>query len=99
MGSISGRKALHVCKNLEKILAIELLCAAQAFDFRKPIRSSDTLEAIHVHIRKRISHATEDRIFSEDILDAVDLIKSRELLEIANDTMLVNEEFQLFEVY
>jgi len=41
MGSISARKALQIAGNLEKILGIELFCAAQGFDFRK--RSNQVL--------------------------------------------------------
>ncbi|MCK4979835.1 MAG: histidine ammonia-lyase, partial [Candidatus Delongbacteria bacterium] len=40
MGAISARKTLRIIGNLEKILAIELLCAAQALDFRRPLKSS-----------------------------------------------------------
>ena len=39
MGSISARKALQIVENLEKIQGIELFCAAQGFDFRKPLKS------------------------------------------------------------
>lgn len=80
MGSIGGRKALRVIDNLEKILAIELLCAAQAFDFRKPLKSSEVLDDVHDTIRERIDTATEDRIFSVDIKKAIKLIKERTLL-------------------
>ena len=101
MGSIGGRKALQVCENVIKILAVELLCAAQAFDFRKPLKSSKALNAIHAHIRKHISHATEDRIFSDDIEKAIAIIKSDALLKISNDIMITSNDelFQFFEVY
>ena len=79
MGSISGRKALQIIDNLEQILAIELLCAAQAFDFRRPLKSSDSLEKCHEHVRSQIDHATEDRIFADDIDKAFHIIDSRKL--------------------
>ena len=82
MGSIGVRKALRVVQNLEKILAIELLCAAQALDFRKPLKPGPTLQACHEQIRKTITHATEDRIFSEDIDKALTLIQNQELVKI-----------------
>ncbi|MDO1499186.1 aromatic amino acid lyase [Winogradskyella maritima] len=47
MGSIGGRKALQVLGNVEKILAIELLTAAQAFEFRKPLKSGIFLDEVH----------------------------------------------------
>ncbi len=83
MGSIGGRKALRVVENLEKILAIELLCAAQAFDFRRPLRSGAVLEAIHSRVRDSISFATEDRIFADDIEQARQLLLGRDLLTIS----------------
>lgn len=84
MGSISARKALEIIENLEKILAIELLCAAQAFDFRRPLKSSEILEACHKYIRNKIPHIFEDTILSELINSAAEIIHSRELLKIMN---------------
>jgi len=85
MGSISARKALRIIYNLEKILAIELLCTAQAFDFRRPLKSSATLEACHAYIRQKIPHINEDVVLSEYIEIALEIIKSEELIKIAND--------------
>jgi len=47
MGSISGRRFNQVLGNLEKILAVELLYAAQAMDFRRPLKFSPVLEENH----------------------------------------------------
>jgi len=67
MGSISGRKLNKVLDNLENILAIELLSACQAIEFRRPLTSSDLLEAAHQYVRKSVSFADEDRVFADDI--------------------------------
>ena len=83
MGSIAGRKALRVIRNLERILAIELLCAAQAFDFRKPLKSSAFLDRTHELIRQSIDFAQEDRIFSLDVEKAHQLIIDRSLVELS----------------
>jgi histidine ammonia-lyase len=100
MGSISGRKALRVIDNLEKILAIELLCAAQAFDFRKPLKSSDTLDEVHEYIREKIDHTTEDRIFATDIQKAIKIIQSKKLIAITKKHKESFSEFDaLFETY
>jgi histidine ammonia-lyase len=88
MGSISGRKANQIIDNLENILAVELLCAAQAFDFRKPMKSGKILDACHSLIRSRIDHAEEDRIFSDDIITTRKLIISEELVTISNEIAL-----------
>lgn len=87
MGSISGRKALQVIKNVEKILAIELICAAQSFDFHRPLKSGKILEAVHQYIRQKVSHAEEDRVFGNDIEKAIAVIESGAILEVAAATV------------
>ena len=101
MGSIGGRKALKVCNNLVNILAIEMLCAAQAIDFQRPLKSSKILEQVHAEIRKNITHAKEDRIFSTDINKAAKLIDSKELISITQKaSRSVKSEFEnVFEKY
>ncbi len=82
MGSISARKTLKIIENLEKVLAIELLCASQAFDFRRPLRSSKILESCHSYIRQVIPHVNNDVILSEYIEKSLEIIRSKELLEL-----------------
>lgn len=67
MGSISGRKLNRIIDNLEYILAIELLCACQAIEFRRPLKSSALLEFAHEYVRRFVGFAEEDRIFANDI--------------------------------
>lgn len=81
MGSIGGRKALQVIENLEKILAIELLTAAQALEFRKPMRSGVFLDEIHKEIRKKVAFAEKDRVFTDDIEKGIQMIKNKTILE------------------
>jgi histidine ammonia-lyase len=105
MGAISGRKSLQIVENLEKILAIELLCASQAFDFRRPHRSSTILEECHAHIRTLIDHADHDRVFANDIATALEIIQSRRLKTISDhylkqdDEITGSNDYSLFEVY
>jgi histidine ammonia-lyase len=73
MGSISGRKLSLILDNLEYILAIELMSACQAIEFRRPLKSSEILEFAHDYVREFVDFAEEDRIFAED----VDKIRSR----------------------
>ncbi len=82
MGAIGGRKALQVIQNVEKILAIELICAAQALDFHRPLKSSKILETVHAFVRTKISHAEEDRVFANDIEKAISIIKNKSILKI-----------------
>jgi len=88
MGSISARKANQVVDNLENIFAVELLCAAQAFDYRHPLKSSPILEACHNLVRQHIDHAEEDRVFGKDIATAADIIASKKLVTTANKVAL-----------
>lgn len=92
MGALAARKTLRIVNNLENILAIELLCAAQAFDFRRPLKSSKILESCHELIRREITHADDDRIFGEDIERARQIIASGSLVKTANDS---SEKFRL----
>ncbi|MCM4152777.1 histidine ammonia-lyase [Arenibacter sp. N53] len=105
MGSISGRKALQVLENVEKILAIELLTAAQAFEFRKPMKSGVLLDEVHKEIRKKVAFAHKDRVFSEDIEKGIDMIKDRSIIRTVEKTMKryklkMNSPFEMqFEEY
>ena len=54
MGSISGRKFNQILTNLEKILAIELMYAAQAMEFRRPNTFSAALEKNLSIIRQKV---------------------------------------------
>lgn len=75
MGSISGRKLAKILDNLEHILAIELLTAAQAIEFRRPLKSSALLEFAHQVVREKVGFAEEDRIFAADIAAVAGVIK------------------------
>ncbi len=75
MGSISSRKLNRVLDNLEYILSVELICAAQAFDFHRPLKSGPILEDCHAFVRDAIDHAEEDRVFSDDIRKAHEMVR------------------------
>ncbi len=85
MGSISALHLLKVYENVETVLAIELFTAAQALDFRKPLRPGKGVEIAHEYIRKQIPHAVEDQYFKDDISKAVELIRSREMFKKIGD--------------
>lgn len=80
MGSIAARKALRIIDNVEKILAIELITAAQAFEYRKPLHSSHILDEIHKLVRTRVSFAEKDRVFADDIEKGIEIIRKRDLI-------------------
>jgi histidine ammonia-lyase len=85
MGSISGRKLSRVLDNLEYILAIELLTACQAIEFRSPLKSSGILEFAHDYVREFVSFAEEDRIFADDINKITSIIRNFSFVEKVNE--------------
>lgn len=84
MGSIASRKSLRIVENLEKILGIEMMCAAQGFDFRKPMKSNILLDEMHNLIREHISFAETDRLFSDDIQKSIELLRSKAIIKRLN---------------
>jgi len=88
MGSISGRKLHQVIDNLEYIQAIELLYAAQAMDFRRPLKSTPVIEACHALVREHVPHIQEDRIFADDINALHQLITNGSFLAIAKNNAI-----------
>jgi histidine ammonia-lyase len=95
MGSISGRKLNSVLDNLEYILAIELMTACQAIEFRAPLKSSVLLEAAHDFVRKFVGFAEEDRIFADDINAIHRIIHDGSFVEAVGDESL-NADFPEF---
>ncbi len=101
MGSISGRKALQVVQNVEKILGIELLSACQAIDFHRPLKSSNVLDKIHEEVRTKIPHLEKDEVLYPHIESAIELISSGTVVQIerlffSENTVLHNEIFDTF---
>jgi len=90
MGSISGRKLHQVIDNLEYILAIELLYASQAVEFRRPLQSAPIIEACHLLVRAHVPVIAEDRVFADDINRLHELITSGKLLAAAESAAAVN---------
>ena len=79
MGANAATKCKRVVDNLEKVLAIELLTAVQALEFRKPLKTSPMLEEIITAFRKEVSFNEADRILHEDMMKAVLFLKNYEL--------------------
>ena len=83
MGSISGLKLLQVFEHVETILSIELMTAAQALDFRKPLKPGRGVLAAHDYLRAQIPHLEEDRYMREEIDRGKVLLKEKQLREHA----------------
>jgi histidine ammonia-lyase len=82
MGSIAARKFNRVLDNLEQIVAIELLSASQALDFRRPLKSSPFIESVHTLVRSVVQHAAHDRIFADDIQKVHRLVANGQVWEL-----------------
>ena len=74
MGGNSATKALKVVLNTEKILAIELYNAAQAIDFRRPLKTSPFLEKFLNEYRKKVAFVERDVLMYEGINNTVDFL-------------------------
>ncbi len=80
MGSISGRQFNQILGNLEKILAIELMYAAQALEFRRPNTFSEIIEKNHSIIREKVDKLEDDRLLKDDINNMIQLVKTKKLI-------------------
>jgi histidine ammonia-lyase len=83
MGPIAARKARDVVANAERVVAIELLCAAEAMEHRRPLRSGPGVEAAHAAIRSRVAPLVEDRLLAADFAAMDELIESGAILAAA----------------
>ncbi len=67
MAANAGTKCYEVVRNLESLLAIELMAAAQGLDFRKPLKSSKIVEHFKKEYRKSVSRLNGDRMMYKDM--------------------------------
>ncbi len=82
MGAHAAVKARRVLRNVEAVLAVELLCAAQALEFLKPLRPGRGVEKAYDLLRERVPRLTTDRVLAPDIDAATELVRSGALAEI-----------------
>ena len=75
MGANSATKLYKVVQNVKQILAIELLAAAQALEFRRPLKSSPVLENLFVDFRQYVSFLKEDRLMHDDMTKALEFLE------------------------
>jgi histidine ammonia-lyase len=81
MGATAARKCREIVRNTEHVIAIELLCAAQAMDlFTNMKPGQGTIKAYRI-IRDAVPHLEKDRILSKDIEAVVDLMRRGTILE------------------
>jgi histidine ammonia-lyase len=80
MGTISARKCREIVSNSEDVIAIELLCAAQALDLFTNVKPGEGTLAAYRVIRKTVPHLEKDRILSSDFAAVKALMRSGKIL-------------------
>ena len=75
MGANAATKCYKVVENLNRILAIELFNGAQALEFRKPLKSSNTIQKIVADYRRLVPFVEEDKIMYAEIERSVQFLK------------------------
>ena len=78
MGGNAATKALKVAKNIYSILAIELYNAAQALDFRRPLKTSEYLENFMRDYRQQVKFVSEDTLMSAEINKTIRFLEDGE---------------------
>jgi histidine ammonia-lyase len=81
MGTISARKCREIVKNTEYVIAIELLCGAQAMDLFTNMKPGQGTLVAYRMIRNAVSHLERDRVLSKDIEAVVNLMRSGTILK------------------
>lgn len=76
MGANAATKCLKIMENLERILAIELMNASQAIEFRRPLKTSEFLETFLKAYRNDVPLVEDDRILHYDIVNSVAFLNS-----------------------
>ena len=79
MGANAGTKLVRVVENTERILAIELFNAAQALEFRRPLKSSPFIEKIHADFRKVVPFIDDDQVMYPHIAASVKFLKEENI--------------------
>ncbi|MBN8566346.1 MAG: histidine ammonia-lyase [Flavobacteriales bacterium] len=79
MGANAATKCFKIIENVERILAIELMNASQAIEFRKPLKSSEFIEQFIASYRTEVPFVKEDRILHYDIENSIAFLRSFEI--------------------
>jgi histidine ammonia-lyase len=81
MGSIAAQKSFKILQNLENVLAIELLTAAQAVEFLKPLKCGVGTSIVYNEIRKVVEPLVNDRVLYDDVKKVLQLVKNDSILK------------------
>ena len=67
MGMTGALKLRQIVENAERVVGIELMCAAQGVEFRAPLRPAKEIEKAHAAVRSVVSRLEQDRVLAPDI--------------------------------
>jgi histidine ammonia-lyase len=87
MAAHGARRLGQMITNLEQILGVELLCAAQGIDFRAPLATSETLQRVVSKLREDVATLGEDRYLAPDLARAAALVAGGEIADVAGVQM------------
>ena len=81
MSPVAIRKCTEILKNVGAVLAIEMFCAAQAFDFRKPLKPGKGTAIAYDIIRQHVSFLENDRVLYPDINKIAEMVRDNTILD------------------
>ncbi|GAB4294051.1 MAG: histidine ammonia-lyase [Ignavibacteriaceae bacterium] len=81
MGSIAARKCLQILKNVQTVIALEMITAAQGIDFLKPLKCGIGTGIAYREIRKKVKPMMQDRYPGDDIQKILKIIREGNLLK------------------
>ncbi len=88
MATFAARRLADIFENVAGILAVEWLATSQGMDFRRPLRSSKTLESAKQLLRDQVPFYDKDRYFAPDIADATAMINAGALSRLLPEDTL-----------
>ena len=80
MSMAAAVKARRVCDNARRVVACELLCAAQGLEYHRPLRSAAAVEKLLARVRENVEPLTQDRPLTADIERLTTLVKEKALI-------------------
>jgi len=81
MGSVTAKKLTEIVRNTEIVIAIQLMSAAQALDFKRPLKAGMGTEAAYKVIRNKLEKLVNDRPLYPDIEIVTDLVRDGSIVE------------------
>lgn len=85
MGSIAAQKCFRILKNVENVLAIELLTAAQALEFLVPLEPGIGTLTAYRTIRKEVKPLLKDRILHYDVIKVAEMVRNDAILNAVEE--------------